>query len=276
MNSCENNHFTCDNGTCILDMYRCDGKFHCQDGSDEVECKLFCREKQSYNMEINNSFCAESCQAPSCECDSLYFQCRNGGCVPWSHVCDCNKHCQDGSNEKFCTLCYHGKHLNYPSGNGVKSATRHNEEVIFVCGDKEPVPLDWVGDLVNDCHGTPDDELQYHKFLSTRKSNFTGCSIGYTTCMDDFGKCFPVEATCALETDKYGKTKYCPNGAHFLSCGMVDCQSRYKCPHSYCIAIHMVCYGKFDCPHGEDEGSFCERPSCPGMLRCSESSVRSC
>ncbi len=153
------------------------------------------------------------------------------------------------------------------------SAIQHKEQETFVCGDKRMIPLDWVGDMVSDCHGNADDELLYHMFLSTRKSNFTGCPSGHTTCIDDFGNCFPVEATCAFEADKHGKTKYCPNGAHFLSCFIIDCQSRYKCPQSYCIEVHMVCDGKFDCPNGEDEGAFCERPSCPGMLRCSESSV---
>ncbi len=135
------------------------------------------------------------------------------------------------------------------------------------------VPLDWVGDMVSDCHGNLDDELMYHMFLTTRKCNFTGCPSGETTCMGGFGKCFPVEATCVFEADEHGKTKYCPNGAHFLSCSMADCQSRYKCPHSYRIEIHMVCDGKLDCPNGEDEGFFCKIPWCPGMLRCSESSV---
>ncbi len=270
--SCESNQFTCDNGTCILDIYQCDGIFHCQDGRDEIGCQQICHTKQG-NYINDNSFCTALCQAPACVCDGMLFQCRKGGCVPWSHVCDCQRHCRDGSDEQFCLLCHRGTNLHYSSENGPNDVTRQKEQVTFVCGDKRMVPLDWVGDQVRDCHGTSDDELMYHMFLSTRKSNFTGCPSGGTTCMAGFGKCFPVEATCAFEADKHGKTKYCPNGAHFLSCDMVDCQSRYKCPQSYCIEIHMVCDGKFDCPNGEDEGIFCERPTCPGMLRCSESSV---
>ncbi len=271
-NSCERNQFTCDNGTCILDMYQCDGIVHCQDGSDEISCQQICHTRQE-NAINNNSVCVDLCQAPSCGCDGMFFECTNGGCVPWSHVCDCQRHCRDGSDEQSCLLCHHGTEVNYPPETRARYAIKQKEQRTFICGDKGKIPLDWVGDLVNDCHGTADDEVLYHSFLSTRKSNFTGCSSGETTCMRGFGKCFPVDATCAFETDTYGKTKYSPNGAHFVSCDMPDCQSRYKCPHSYCIEIHMVCDGKFDCPHGEDEGLFCERPSCPGMLRCSESSV---
>ncbi len=271
---CESNEITCDNGTCILDMYRCDGILHCQDGSDETACEPFCNVKQQViSTNADNSICAEVCEAPSCICDGMFFQCRNGGCVPWSHVCDCQRHCRDGSDEQSCLLCSHGTDLHYPSETGAKYAILQTEQGTFVCGDKRKIPLDWVGDLVSDCHGTSDDELLYHMFLSTRKSNFTGCPSGYTTCMDGFGKCFPVEATCIFEKDKHGKTKYCPNGAHFLSCDMIYCHSRYKCLYSYCIEIYILCDGQVDCPHGEDEGLFCQRHSCPGMLRCSESSV---
>ena len=273
-NSCETNQlFTCDNGTCILEMYQCDGIFHCQDGSDEDTCKAFCHAKQGNSINRTNRVCAEICQAPSCVRDELYFQCRNGGCIPWSHVCDCKEHCQDGSDEQFCTLCYRGRDLHYPSENGAKYVIHQEEQGIFVCGNKEIILLDWEGDMVNDCHGAADDELRYHMFLLTRERNVTGVLSEHTICLSGFGKCFPAEATCAFELDRHGKTKYCPSGAHFLFCNMLDCQSRYKCPHTYCIEIHMVCDGKFDCPHGEDEGLFCERPSYPGMLRCSESSM---
>ena len=271
--SCEAKQFTCGDGTCILDIYQCDGIFHCQDGSDEDACKPLCHTKQGNHVHLTNSICAELCKAPSCVCDGMYFQCRNGGCVPWSHVCDCKRNCQDGSDEQYCSLCYHGRDLNYPSTNVAKYATHSERQEKFVCGDRAIIPLEWVGDQVNDCHGTADDELLHHLYLSTRERNFTRCTIGHTTCMSGFGKCFPVEATCVYEKDNHGKTKYCNNGAHFLLCDMVDCQSRFKCPQAYCVALYMVCDGKYDCPHGEDEGLFCERPSCPGMLRCSESSV---
>ncbi len=273
INACETNQFTCSDGTCILDIYQCDGTFHCQDGSDEDARRPFCHAKQGSYMDITNSICAELCKAPSCVCDGLHFQCRNGGCVPWSHVCDCKRDCQDGSDEQFCLLCYHGRDLNYPSENEVKYVERPKKQGTFVCGDKEIIPLEWVGDQVSDCHGTSDDELLYHMYLSTGERNFTGCTSGHTTCVLGFGKCFPVEATCVYEKDKRGKTKYCTNGIHFLSCDNVDCQSRFKCPHAYCIESYMVCDAQFDCPNGEDEGLFCERPSCPGMFKCSESSV---
>ncbi len=225
--SCETNQFTCADGTCILDIYQCDGTFHCQDGSDEDACNPFCHAKQGINMNITNSACAELCQAPSCVCDRLYFQCRNGGCVPWSHVCDCKRHCQDGSDEQLCLVCYHGRDLQYPSENGARHVILQTAQGTFVCGNKEMIPLDWVGDMVTDCHGTPDDELLYHMFLSrNRTRHFMGCTSGHTTCISGFGKCFPVEATCAFERDKYGKTKYCP----FLSFFFVK-----LCKHTYIV-----------------------------------------
>ncbi len=73
INSCESNQFTCDNGTCVLDIYQCDGILHCQDGSDEIACQQICHATQGNYIKHNNIFCTEACQAlPVCvmECSS--------------------------------------------------------------------------------------------------------------------------------------------------------------------------------------------------------------
>ncbi len=139
-NSCETKQYTCGDGTCILDIYQCDGIFHCQDGSDENACRPFCHAKQGNDMNVTNSICPELCKAPSCVCDGMYFQCRNGGCVRWSRVCDCKRDCQDGSDEQSCSLCYHGGDLNYPSEKEAKCAIRPKKQGTLVCGDREIIP----------------------------------------------------------------------------------------------------------------------------------------
>lgn len=39
---------------------------------------------------------------PEQSCNSSFFMCKNGKCIPQSEVCDNKEDCSDGSDEKSC------------------------------------------------------------------------------------------------------------------------------------------------------------------------------
>lgn len=57
--ACTSNEFRCNDGTCIDSRMRCDSRYDCLDGSDEVNC----------------------------QCHSLEFRCSNGQCINESLRC---------------------------------------------------------------------------------------------------------------------------------------------------------------------------------------------
>ncbi|XP_010122216.1 PREDICTED: very low-density lipoprotein receptor, partial [Chlamydotis macqueenii] len=81
---CHPGEFTCADGRCLLNsQWQCDGDFDCPDHSDEAP--------------INTK-----CQRSEQSCNSSFFMCKNGKCIPASNVCDKKEDCSDGSDEKTC------------------------------------------------------------------------------------------------------------------------------------------------------------------------------
>ena len=100
-------HHTCNDRTCILNIYVCDGQFDCSDKSDEKNCNPSCMEhnnekNQTKDAISSHQHCFIGCVIGRCICHYLYFQCATGACVPLDKICDDKQDCIDGLDETMC------------------------------------------------------------------------------------------------------------------------------------------------------------------------------
>ncbi len=79
--SCLIGLYQCEDKTCILEKYICDGTVHCPDGTDETNCIDVCMMVNGMSLTPSECF-TEECHQPFCYCSWNYFQCLQGGCVP--------------------------------------------------------------------------------------------------------------------------------------------------------------------------------------------------
>ncbi len=241
---CPDGQSRCEDGTCILAHYFCDGVVDCPDSSDENLCEHVCtfiNKSLSTSMPAN-SLCFSSCFPKTCTCSDLYFHCHlSGKCIPLSRLCDGYLDCAESEDELFCT-------------NNIDKNQRELKLQMEI-----PVP--------DDRHPFTSTDIQDPTFKSADhlcRHNYTSCAKPLT---ENDLNCIPMYKVCLYEVSSITATlRYCPNGEHLHGCAKHVCPSDFKCPMGYCVPHHYVCDGKLDCPYGEDE-EHCPLV-CPGMLRC--------
>ena len=89
-------HYTCLDGTCILNLLICDNIDDCPDSSDE-------------GAEMCHSlYCSDEVQCNR-NCSEFHHLCDSGECVHFGHVCDSVFDCEDGSDELHCSIFTNGQ-----------------------------------------------------------------------------------------------------------------------------------------------------------------------
>ncbi len=245
VDTCIYGQYQCDDGTCLLNLYTCDGSHDCPDGSDEKNCTHVCHffERDFWD----GRDCFEKCVARDCSCSAHYFQCTIGKCVPWSFVCNGKDDCKDFSDEIHCS---------YTILNNVKVIEVPITDHLRVTANQRYA---WDTDFT---------------LMEGRIIPRNGCATvdGVGECGRGSRECFPKSALCLFEKQTSNGIRYCSQGGHLLSCQTFECPTMFKCPESYCIPLFAVCNGDSNCPSGEDEVG-CANRQCPGLLLCVKDNI---
>ncbi|XP_036070280.1 low-density lipoprotein receptor-related protein 2 isoform X3 [Oryzias melastigma] len=227
---CQNaEDFLCsDHRKCVSKIHVCDGRSHCPDGSDERQC-------QTADLSPTSSPNVPRVRTEPVKCRKGFKACKDGlECVMYSHVCDGEQDCKDGSDEEGCeTRCKTGE---------------------FQCAHgNRCIPQKGVCDGQRDCQDGSDE------------INCSSLTEGCNHRCDNKTRCVPQTFLCDGERD-------CADGSDEEKCGLVPCSLyQFRCTSGQCVSEALRCDGYPDCRDRSDEAGCAKQPRCPAQLRCPHS-----
>ena len=209
------NVFQCTNGQIISSLYVLDGKFDCYVTEDILK---FSSDEKPLIYGLN--FLLE-CLNINCPCSPLHVKSTDGKCI------------------------------SYTFSNAEASSTVISLISEFHCFGNHTIPYALVNDLAADCPKANDEPI-YKSVL--KNSTYYECqSPRQLPCFKGHFKCFNFSDICIYKLNEYGHLSPCRTGSHLESCKDFECPMYFKCLRYYCVLWSMVCDGKWDCPHGDDE-----------------------
>ncbi|XP_066264301.1 uncharacterized protein [Branchiostoma lanceolatum] len=267
---CLDTHFRCGDGSCVHLVYLCDSVSDCMDGTDESlevcgaadtcpEFSFSCREGGGGQCISLSFFCDRddhcntyedeiNCEWPevNCRTDLGELECENKKCYDSKLRCDGNSDCKDKTDERRCDFCQG-----------------------FQCFDGSCLPGQYECDGQIDCNGYIGEDEDHCLYKWDNATNLGYCEA-LMTCRN--GACVgnSTNTTCLFNLDERGAHVGCRDATHLEGCtrdNTVCPVNTAQCDSGYCIQQRMVCDGKNDCIHGEDELN-CDTYICPGAHRC--------
>ena len=148
------NTFQCEDDSFIDEMSVCDGIIDCTDATDEELC--YCNN----TLDLFNTKCKYICEKTSQKysCSHLYFTCLSSfKCIPYIQVCDNRIDCLHGEDE----IC---EKLSMKKSEHFKNMLSTDN---FTCiKSNTTIPAYLVDDLIPDCPGSFEDEMQYYYLMT--------------------------------------------------------------------------------------------------------------
>ncbi len=237
--SCGHNHYSCKDGTCIIQHRHCDGRKDCKDGSDEMGCPAACTTSDGA---LNNSQCFTYCQQPYCTCYILYYQCPASACISTSKLCSNILH-----DDSVTLAASQPKSGPYEERDGIHKAT-------VDINNLHVLPTDDACVYTRQRLGNP-----LHQGQHLKHCYHYDCP-GMYKCHHSY--CIPYRYVCDGQND-------CPSAEEEEGCGDIICPGMLKCiPDNVCISPDEVCDNMIHCPLGCDDETDCMLGPCPSECQC--------
>ena len=239
---CGKYFFKCEDGTCILSIYRCDQITDCFDKSDEDNCETNQQTTSHIDQPINIR-CELNINCLLINHSTLFLHDMCDGIfspfvfINEKEVCQSNNLTKiklfDLQNKKSSIVELWTAYIDY------------NRVLYLWLQERERMirPPDHVPAITNQ---TGNDEHKLRKILC--KINQEGSYL---------------DKRCIISTHN----KMCNSGLTKEICTDIICPGMFKCHGYYCIQMSSVCDGQSDCLYGDDE-AYCDRLLCPGSVKC--------
>ena len=245
--TCGLNQFRCEDDSCILVVYLCDGVYDCPTKEDEADCPLM-----DYNTDGIVTIHSDNTEMIPCLKRHTNTTVRmDRQLITYVHVhsvCDGRHVCDIVSEDQ----CAYRKMI-------FISFSQHGQL------DTNYKPISHLENVFSE---TLMEELQHYKLIQKGSANYNETEYKKYEVRN-------LQLLCNENNIYYNFTSYCyiedmhqcTYGKYSLSCSSLLCPGMFKCIQSFCIRLSSVCDGHIDCPEGEDEIN-CSNMSCNGFLKC--------